>query len=148
MIKQIAKYLSLIVIVILVDFLIKNIYVSNSFYALERVEYNFDVKDFVRIIVFMAIIMYFIHTQYDKLYTHTKIIFCILIAASCIYLIDRIIRRKITNFIILPLNFRITFTALLFSIGWIAEIISLIINSTIINKKIKKVQKDNIENLK
>lgn len=148
MIKQIAKYLSLIVIVILVDFLLKNIYISNSFYALERVEYKFDIKDFVRIIVFIAIIMYFIHTQYEKLYMHTKVIFCILIAASCIYLIDRIIRRKITNFIILPLNFRFTFTALLFSIGWIAEIISLIINSTIINKKIKKIQKDNIENLK
>ena len=72
MIKQIAKYLSLIVIVILVDFLLKNIYISNSFYALERVEYKFDIKDFVRIIVFIAIIMYFIHTQYEKLYMQNK----------------------------------------------------------------------------
>lgn len=148
MIKQTAKYLSLIVIVILIDLLLKTVYVSNSFYALERVEYNFDVKDFVRIIVFMAIIMYFIHTQYDKLYTHTKIIFCILIAASCIYLIDRIIQKRITYFVILPINLRITFTAILFTVGWVAEIISLIVNSAIMNKKIKKVQKDNIENLK
>ena len=72
MINQIAKYLSLIVIVILVDFLLKNIYISNSFYALERVEYKFDIKDFVRIIVFIAIIMYFIHTQYEKLYMQNK----------------------------------------------------------------------------
>ena len=148
MVKQTAKYLSLIVIVILIDLLLKTVYVSNSFYALERVEYNFDVKDFVRIIVFMAIIMYFIHTQYDKLYTHTKIIFCILIAASCIYLIDRIIQKRITYFVILPINLRITFTAILFTVGWVAEIISLIVNSAIMNKKIKKVQKDNIENLK
>ena len=148
MIKQVAKYLSLIFIVIIIDLLIKNIYISNSFYALEKVEYTFNIKDFIRIFIFVAIIIYFIYSQYEKLYTHTKVIFGILIAASCIYIIDRIIRKRITYFVILPINLRITFTAILFSVGWLAEIISLLFNSIIMNKKIKKAQKENIDSMK
>ena len=148
MVKKIAEYVSLIIIVLLIDLLVKNIYVENSIYQLEVVNYVFDIKDFIRIAVFMSIIIYFIWSQYDRMSVFTKVIFDVFIAASLIYLIDRIFQRKITYIVIKSIGIKITFAALLFSIGWICEIVALLFNSIYMDKKIKKLKQKSIDSLK
>ncbi len=148
MVKKIAEYVSLIIIVLLIDLLVKNVYVENSIYQLEVVNYVFDIKDFIRIAVFMSIIIYFIWSQYDRMSVFTKVIFDVFIAASLIYLIDRIFQRKITYIVIKSIGIKITFTALLFSIGWICEIVALLFNSIYMDKKIKKLKQKSIDSLK
>ena len=64
MVKKIAEYVSLIIIVLLIDLLVKKVYIENSIYQLEVVNYVFDIKDFIRIAVFMSIIIYFIWNIY------------------------------------------------------------------------------------
>ena len=148
MIKRIAKYIIVIISILLVDLLLKNIYIINPIYEVKKIHYIFDIKDFVRILVFIGILVYFGVYHNKNMTTASKIVICVFLAASFIYIIDRIIFKHIHYYYIIPLRINITFAALLFAIGWAAEIVLLIIHSKKINKDINKIQKERIDNLK
>lgn len=148
MLKKITKYVAVIVCIFLVDFLLKNIYIKNPIYELKTTHYIFNIMDFVRIIIFMGILIYFGIYHNKNMTKASKIVFCILISASLIYIMERSIFRKIHYYFIIPLNITITFAGFLFIVGWTAEVVLLIIHSRKIDKDIKKIQKERIDNLK
>lgn len=149
MFKKIAKYSIVIIFLLILDFILKKIYINNSIYTIEIIHYIFNINDFVRIFIFLGILIYFGAFHNNSINTTaSKIVFCILISASLIYIIDRIIFRKIYYYSISILRLRMTFAAFLFAIGWIAEIVLLFIHLGKMNKNIKKIQEEKIDNLK
>ena len=97
MLKKITKYVAVIVCIFLVDFLLKNIYIKNPIYELKTTHYIFNIMDFVRIIIFMGILIYFGIYHNKNMTKASKIVFCILISASLIYIMERSILYLQTN---------------------------------------------------
>lgn len=148
MIKRIIKYLAIVVGIILIDILLKKVYIDNPIYKVEIMHYIININDFIRIFVFMGILIYFWVFHNKNMTKASKVVFCIFISACLIYLFDRIIFRQIHYYLILPFKLRITFAALLFAIGWVMEVFLLIFHSKKFNKDIEKIQKERIDNLK